>query len=147
MEIEGKIILDLGLTSGTSKAGNPWKKREWVLETFGTYPKKVKFHVFGDRVDMMNIEVGRDYTLSFDIESREFNGRWYTDISVYKCAPYGQQAMEGQGQPYPGAGMGGYPGSMPPQQPPMGGMPFGQPAQPAAPYDFQPDDNGDDLPF
>ena len=39
MEIEGKVILDLGMTSGTSKAGNAWKKREIVIEPFGNYPR------------------------------------------------------------------------------------------------------------
>ena len=85
MEIEGRIIQDLGIQSGTSKAGNPWKKRELVLETFGSYPRKVKFHIFGDRVDTIRLEQGRDYILSFDLESREFNGRWYTDVNVYQA--------------------------------------------------------------
>ena len=58
MEIEGKIILDLGMQSGVSKAGNQWKKKEYVLETFGQYPRKVKFTVFGDRVDTIDIQVG-----------------------------------------------------------------------------------------
>lgn len=87
MEIEGKIILDLPLQEGISKAGKAWKKKEWVLETFGNYPRKVKFHVFGDRVDQMNLAVGNSYALSFDVESREFNGRWYTDVSVYASRP------------------------------------------------------------
>ena len=73
MELDGKIILDLGMQTGTSKAGREWKKREWVLETFGQYPKKVKFHVFGDKADTIGIEVGNSYTLSVDAESREFN--------------------------------------------------------------------------
>ena len=51
MEIEGKIIRDLPLQEGVSRAGNPWKKKEWVLETFGQYPRQVCFHFFGDRVD------------------------------------------------------------------------------------------------
>lgn len=86
MDIEGRIIFDLGFTSGTSKAGNPWKKREMVLETTGTYPRKVKFHIFGDRADTIRLEVGKDYILSFDLESREFNGKWYTDVSVYRAS-------------------------------------------------------------
>lgn len=144
MEIEGKIIQELPMQSGTSKAGNPWKKREWVLETFGSYPRKVKFHVFGDRSDTIGIEVGRSYTLSVDVESREFNGRWYTDVSAYAArdmaaapqggAPYGGPAVA------PGYGaqpQGGY-GEQAPQPP------FGAPAQPnftSAPG------NDEDLPF
>lgn len=97
MEIEGKIIQELPRQEGVSKAGNPWKKREWVLETFGQYPRKVKFHVFGDRSDTIGIETGNNYRLSFDLESREFNGRWYTDVSVYAAAPM----TEGGGAPQP----------------------------------------------
>lgn len=105
MEIEGKIINYLGEQSGTSKAGNLWKKKEYVLETFGNYPRKVKFHIFGDKSDTIVLEPGKDYVLSFDIESREFNGRWYTDISVFGARDYTgntQQAFGGSGnnQPY-----------------------------------------------
>lgn len=143
MEIEGKIIQELPMQSGTSKAGNPWKKREWVLETFGTYPRKVKFHVFGDRGDQMNIEPGRSYSLSFDLESREYNGRWYTDVSVYAARELQGASDNGPGQPggYP-QGQGGY------QQPgmnfPQGGN-FGGPAAPT--FTPSPADAGDDLPF
>lgn len=83
MEIEGMIIRDLGETGGVSKAGNQWKKHEWVLETTSNFPRKVKFHVFGDRADTIKFELGKSYVLSVDIESREFNERWYTDVSVY----------------------------------------------------------------
>lgn len=89
MEIKGKIIVALPEASGTSKAGNAWKKREYVLETLETYPKKVAFNFFGDRVDQYPLNVGDVITLSFDINSREFNGRWYTDISGWKAEKEG----------------------------------------------------------
>lgn len=84
MEIKGKIILALPEQGGTSKAGNAWRKREYVLETQETYPKKVMFHLFGDRIDQYPMAVGEEVTVSFDLESREFNGRWYTDVRAYK---------------------------------------------------------------
>lgn len=84
MEIKGKIIFALPEQGGTSKAGNAWRKREYVLETQETYPKKVCFHLFGDRIDQFPMSVGEDVTISFDLESREFNGRWYTDVRAYK---------------------------------------------------------------
>ncbi len=105
MEIEGRIILDLPLQTGTSKAGKPWKKKEWVLETFGSYPRKVKFHIFGDRVDTIRLEPGKDYVLSFDLESREFNGKWYTDVSVYQARDYVPQGYP-QGAPAASPGYG-----------------------------------------
>lgn len=83
MEIEGTIVEVLGRQEGVSKAGKPWKKDEYVLETPGTYPRRVKFTIFGDRCDTMRCEPGKTYSFSFDLESREFNGRWYTDVNVY----------------------------------------------------------------
>lgn len=136
MELEGTIILDLPKQEGMSKAGNHWQKKEWVLETFGQYPKKVKFHVFGDRANTLNFEMGKQYAVSFDLESREFNGRWYTDVSVYAMRPLD--------------------GTQPQTPPPAGGQftspapQFGQQAAAPAPQ-VDPfagaDNNTDDLPF
>ncbi len=89
MEIKGKIIIALPEMSGTSKSGNAWKKREYVLETQETYPRKVHFDFFGERADQYPLAVGDDVTLSFDIESREFNGRWYTSIRGWKAEKSG----------------------------------------------------------
>lgn len=85
MEIKGKIIVALPEMTGVSKAGNNWKKREYVLETQETYPKKVHFDFFGERADQYPLAVGDDITLSFDIESREYNGRWFTSIRGWKA--------------------------------------------------------------
>ena len=90
MDIKGKIIQKLDLQSGTSKAGNAWKKQEYVLETLDSYPKKVKFDFFGDRADQYPLEVGDIITLSYDIESREYNGRWYNDLQIWRIAAVGE---------------------------------------------------------
>lgn len=131
MEIEGTIILDLPKQEGVSKAGNTWKKKEWVLETGGTYPKKVKFHVFGEKADTFNFEVGKRYIISYDIESREFNGRWYTDISCYSMRePDGTVAAPAATQTAPAPAPS-----------------FGQPAAPAADPFAGTSSDTDDLPF
>ena len=85
MEVVGKIILKLPLQSGVSQAGNHWKKQEYVLETEDSYPKKVHFDFFGDKADQFPLNVGDRVRLSFDIESREYNGRWYTSIRGWKA--------------------------------------------------------------
>lgn len=85
MEITGKIIVALPEVGGTSAKGNVWKKREYVLETQETYPKKVAFNFFGERVDQFPLQVGQMVKISFDIDSREFNGRWYVDIRAWKA--------------------------------------------------------------
>lgn len=86
MEVKGKIIHDLGETSGIAQAsGNAWKKHEYVLETIEQRPRKIHFDFFGDRADQFPLAIGDDVTLSFDIESREYQGRWYTSIRGWKA--------------------------------------------------------------
>lgn len=87
MEVVGKIVLALPEVSGVSKAGKAWKKREYVLETTETgsnFPQKIFFDLFGDRADQYPLSVGQEIKLSFDINSREYNGRWYVSISGWK---------------------------------------------------------------
>ena len=136
MDIKGKIIQKLDLQSGTSKAGNQWKKQEYVLETFDSYPKKVKFDFFGDKADQYPLEVGDVITLSYDIESREFNGRWYTDIRGFRAMKEDPN-IAGAPAPYP-------PASAPAP------MPEGAPLPPPPVADettFEQGSTGDDLPF
>ena len=85
MEVVGKIIQVLPLQEGVGRNGNPWKLQGYVLETLDQYPRKVHFEVFGeDRINNNPCELDQLVTVSFDIESREFNGRWYTSIRAWK---------------------------------------------------------------
>ena len=85
MEVVGKIIQVLPLQEGVGRNGNPWKLQGYVLETIENYPRKVHFEVFGeDRINNNPCELDQLVTVSFDIESREFNGRWYTSIRAWK---------------------------------------------------------------
>ena len=85
MEVVGKIIQVLPLQEGVGRNGNPWKLQGYVLETFDQYPRKVHFEVFGeDRIKLNPCDIDQVVTVSFDIESREFNGRWYTSIRAWK---------------------------------------------------------------
>lgn len=94
MEIIGKIIQAFPEVTGTSKAGNPWKKREYILETQETYPKKIFFDFFGDRADQFPLQVGQIIKLFFDIDSREYQGRWYTQIRAWKYEDPNQSAAQ-----------------------------------------------------
>ena len=91
LTISGRIALILPLQTGTSKAGKPWQKQSYVLETGGQYPKKVCFSLFGDKVDQFPLQVGQEVTVSIDVESREFNGRWYTEINAWNIVQAGAQ--------------------------------------------------------
>ena len=85
MEIKGKLITKLAETSGTSKAGKDWVKQDFVIETQETYPKKVCISVMGEKVNTLrNINVGEVITAHINIESREYNGKYYTTISAWK---------------------------------------------------------------
>lgn len=100
MDIVGKIIEVCPVQEGTSRSGNPWRKRIYVLETQETYPKKVAFTVFGlDRVDQYkNVQAGQVMRVSFDIDSREYNGRWYTDINCWRMEPADANGAQPQAQ-------------------------------------------------
>lgn len=140
MELQGKCIQFLGEKSGVSRAGNPWKKKEWVVETYGQYPKKIKVQCFGDRSDSMNIEPGKDYILSVDIESREVNGNWFTDVSVFRAQENQMpQNFAGEAPQSYGMNTGANPG--------MGGAPFVDNGFDAGSSFAQQPNSEEDLPF
>lgn len=127
MEIVGKIIAVLPEQSGVSRNGNSWKKREYVLETQENYPRKVHFDFFGDKADQYPLAVGQVIKLSFDIESREYNGRWYTSIRGWKsevvegtAAPFTAPTEPVVAAPAPGA----FPPPPMPQNGPADDLPF-----------------------
>lgn len=82
-EINGKVIAVLPIATGEGKNGT-WKSQDYVLETGGQYPKKVCFNLFGDKIDQFPIAIDETVNVSFDIESREYNGRWFTTIRAWK---------------------------------------------------------------
>ena len=86
MEITGKIIVACEPRGGVSqRTGNNWKMQEFVLETQEQFPRKCMFSVFGeDRLREFNIQVGEVVTVSFDVDAREYNGRWYNDIRAWR---------------------------------------------------------------
>ena len=88
MEINGKIIELLPEKSGGSANGT-WRKQEYILETEGQYPKKVCFMVWSDKIDEFAIKEGEKLVVTIDLESREYNGRWYTDVKAWKITRAG----------------------------------------------------------
>lgn len=80
MEISGKVIAVLPLKEGAS-----WKAQDFIIETKGQYPKKVCLNLFGDKVALMP-NVGDEVTASIEIESREYNDKWFTTVRVWKIA-------------------------------------------------------------
>ncbi|MBV5303559.1 MAG: DUF3127 domain-containing protein [Chlorobium sp.] len=83
MQITAKLLSILPEQTGAGKNG-PWKKQDIIVETEGQYPKKVSISLWGEKHDRNLLKVGVKLNISFDIESREFNGKWYTDVKAWK---------------------------------------------------------------
>ena len=121
MEITGKLIKKMPPVTGESKNG-AWKKQNFVIETQTDYPKNICFTTWGDKVDFNSFTESDTVKVFFDIESREFNNNWYTDLKCWKV----EIAQSG--------------GLIPPtgDLPPM--------TEENIPFELE-DDPGDDLPF
>lgn len=130
MEVKGKIIQKFDLQSGTSKAGNPWKKQNYLLETLDGFPRKIYFDFFGDRADQYPLNVGDVINLSFDIECREYQGRYYTDIRGWKAEKLDPTAANA--------------GAATTAQPPVNDAPAPAPQMSDAAFEATPED---ELPF
>ena len=147
-DITGKIIAVLPTRSGTSARGTQWSSQTAVIETHEQYPKRVAFDVLGDKITEFNLHVGEEVTLSFDINAREYNGKWYNSVNAWQVVRQsGQQApMQGGYNMTPQTGA---QEAQTAQQAATAGAsgqtnssnPF-PPKQPA-----QPQGNSDDLPF
>ena len=140
MEVVGKIIQALPLQEGIGKNGNPWKVQAYVMETLEQYPRKVCFEIFGeDRIKNNPCAVGDEVTVSFDIESREFNGRWYTSIRAWRVQQ-GVVPAEGAAAPAPQTAPAA-------QAPAANSAVEPMPVAPANVEKFDASDEGTDLPF
>ena len=84
MEIVGRIIHLGEVIQGTSKAGNEWKKRDVVIETIEQYSNKVCLNVWSDNVEHSLLQIGATLKFSIAIQSREYNGKWYSDVTVIR---------------------------------------------------------------
>ncbi len=132
MEIQGKVVRLGNLTEGTSPRG-AWRKQELIIETIEQYPKQVCLVCWGDRVaEAQNFTPGQTIKAQISIESREFNGKWYTDVRPFRFdIEMPQQAQQPMQQPM--------------QQPQ--GFAAPQPQNNIPVTDYFETDNGDDLPF
>lgn len=122
LKITGRVTSILPEVSGEGKNG-PWRKQNFILETEGNYPKQICVIQWGDNIDQFGVQEGETITASIDLSSREYNGRWYTDVKAWKVERP-QAAGGSEPPPFPGGG-GGEPWPEPPAN--MGGddgLPF-----------------------
>ena len=125
LETEGKVIRVLSEESGVgASSGKAWRKRSFVIETFGDFPKKICISAWNDRVDTVNgLKIGDLLKISFRVESREYNERWYTDITASRIEPFSSA------------------------QPTTPNAPTTQPTTEVPPPPEPPSEEEDDLPF
>lgn len=83
LKISGKVVQVLEEQSGEGKNG-PWRKQDFILETGGEYPRKICITQWGDNIDQHSVAVDDSLTAHIDIQSREYKGRWYTDVKAWK---------------------------------------------------------------
>lgn len=83
MQLTAKLTQLLPIQAGTGKNGD-WKKQDIIVETDGQYPKKVCISIWGDKINEGQLQIGNLLQIDFDIESREYNNKWYTDIKAWK---------------------------------------------------------------
>lgn len=98
MEIKGRVVANLGVQNGTSKAGKNWAKATVVIEYGDQYPKKVALDNMKNADSFGALPVGTEGTFHIEVESREFNGRWYTSVNCWKWETT-QQAPAQPSQP------------------------------------------------
>tara|TARA_R110002167_G_scaffold6989_1_gene32925 strand:- start:484 stop:810 length:327 start_codon:yes stop_codon:yes gene_type:complete len=97
MKIIGKLVKKLQVEAGTSKTGKPWEKQSILVEQSGTdYNKEVVISFFGDKVkNLRDIEEGSDVSVSINLSSREFKGKYYHNIDGWFIAKMGEETIGG----------------------------------------------------
>jgi hypothetical protein len=133
LELSGRLVTVMPEQTGNGRNG-VWKKQDFVIELAGPYPKKVCMTAWGEKADtLLEVSTGDELKVSFDIESREYNGRWYTDLKAWKI-----EAQAAGGQPQ---------AQQTPQHGNRGGAAPAKTSQPATNAPFMGGDDDNDLPF
>ena len=94
LELEGTLRQKLGVQSGTSARGQ-WAKQEFILEfPDGNFTAQACFTAWGQEkvAELDKYQVGDKVKVSFNLKAREYNGRWYNDLQMWRIAPAGQAA-------------------------------------------------------
>lgn len=148
--VRGTVIRVLPVQEGVSKAGKAWRKGAFVIETDSQYPRTICFNIWNNRIDEYALTEGDFVEVRFDVESREYMERWYTDVTAYSVSKVDQTAaaapeadpfagkapyVEGGAAPAPSTGFAS-------QAPEAGAQ-----NQVGGSFDPAAGDNADDLPF
>jgi hypothetical protein len=83
MIITTKITQLLPLQTGIGKNGQ-WRKQDVIVETDSQYPKNICVSIWGDKINENQLQIGNSLTIAYELESREYNNKWYTDARAFK---------------------------------------------------------------
>ena len=84
MKITGTLKEVLQLQKGVSKTGKDWKKQSFVLDTGADFNNIICIDTFGDKIEMMqNLKLGANIEVKLNVSSKEYNGRYYHNISAW----------------------------------------------------------------
>jgi hypothetical protein len=126
MQLTANLVQILPMETGMGRNGE-WKKQSIIVETDGQFPKKVCITAWGDKINPAQLRTGNRLTIDFDLESREYNGRWYTDVKAWKIEIAGNvpsNSPEPQLPPAPPAYPNYTPSDMPPEPQTPDDLPF-----------------------
>ena len=87
MQVIAKLLQKLPLQTGQGKNGT-WQKQDIIIETDGQYPKKICLSLWGDKFSNIALTEQQTYKFDIDLESREFSGRWFTDVKAWRIEAY-----------------------------------------------------------
>ena len=98
MNVIGKLIKKLDVESGISKAGKEWRKQSILvkqsLPTGFENKENVVITFFGDKMQSIrDVEEGSDVSVSINLSSREYNGKYFHNIDGWACAKLGQETV------------------------------------------------------
>ena len=102
LKIKGKLSKILEPESGTSKAGKEWKKQGFVIDSGDQYNPDAAFSIFGEEKiesNLNSVSIGDEVTVLFNVQSREFKGKWYTSLDCYKIVASGATQVASEPSP------------------------------------------------
>ena len=155
MELQGRVIYISEPRTGISKStGNPWMTQDYVIETHEQFPKRMMFNVFGEeKIKQFNIQLGEELNVFFDINAKEFNGKYFNDIRAWRVdrvdpnQPAGSVPTAGSIDSAQQPPFAQQPVQAPQQQPPFAQQPAPQGDVQQGGVQFNQTDSEEDLPF
>ncbi len=90
MELDLVVYKLMDVVGGTSVRGQ-WQKRDVVFDMLDEYNTKLCVTFFGDKMNKV--------TVSFNIASREYNGRWFTEARGWRVRPVVESMPQQQSAP------------------------------------------------